>query len=87
MNIGSAIPARRIVVCVALELSPLKNHKFSIGQTVFFTSNMMARPGSDGSYSVVRLLPPDGDDYQYRIKSIGEAYERVAKESQLERDH
>jgi hypothetical protein len=32
-------------------------------------------------------MPHDGGDYQYRIKSVGEAYERVAKESQLERDH
>ena len=33
---------------------------------------------------MVRLLPSDGDDYQYRIKHAGEAFERVAKESQLE---
>jgi hypothetical protein len=48
---------------------------------------MMGRANASGSYRVVRLLPPDGGDYQYRIKSTGEAYERVAKESQLERDH
>jgi hypothetical protein len=35
-------------------------------------------------YEVVRLLPSDGFDYQYRIKSAGEAFERVARESQLE---
>ena len=64
----------------------LKGHKFSIGQTVYYTSGLIGRPGSNGSYRVVRLLPPDGDDFQYRIKSVGEAYERVAKESQLERD-
>jgi hypothetical protein len=33
---------------------------------------------------VVKLLPSDGEDYQYRIKNPGEAFERVAKESQLE---
>jgi hypothetical protein len=64
----------------------LKAHKFTVGQTVYFTSGLIGRPGSNGSYRVVRLLPPEGDDYQYRIKSVGEAYERVAKESQLERD-
>jgi hypothetical protein len=32
---------------------------------------------------VIRLLPTDGDDCQYRIKSSIEAFERVAKESQL----
>jgi hypothetical protein len=31
----------------------------------------------------MRLLPTDGDDCQYRIKSSDEAFERVAKESQL----
>jgi len=28
-------------------------------------------------------LPPEGDDFQYKIKSAAEADERVAKESQL----
>jgi hypothetical protein len=34
----------------------------------------------------MKLLPSDGDEQQYRIKSTGEAFERVAKESQLDRD-
>jgi len=46
----------------------------------------MGRAGVNGSYKVVKLLPSDGEDYQYRIKSAGEAFERVAKESQLDRD-
>ena len=46
----------------------------------------MGRPGASGSYKIIRLMPSDGDDYQYRIKSMGEAFERVAKESQLDRD-
>jgi hypothetical protein len=59
-------------------------HKFQVGQTVSYTSSPITRPGASGSYKVVRLLPSDGDDYQYRIKNPGEAFERVAKESQLE---
>jgi hypothetical protein len=35
---------------------------------------------------VVKLLPLEGDEHQYRIKSASEAFERVAKESQLDRD-
>jgi hypothetical protein len=62
----------------------LRTHKFRVGQTVFYTSSPISRPGASGSYQVVRLLPSDGDDYQYRIKNPGEAFERVAKESQLE---
>jgi hypothetical protein len=64
--------------------SALRAHKFRVGQTVFYTSSPISRPGATGSYKVVRLLPSDGDDYQYRIKHAGEAFERVAKESQLE---
>jgi hypothetical protein len=65
---------------------PLRSHKFRVGQTVSYTSSPISRPGASGSYQVVRLLPSDGDDYQYRIKNPGEAFERVAKESQLELD-
>jgi hypothetical protein len=61
-----------------------ETHKFRVGQTVFYTSSPITRPGASGSYKVVRLLPSDGEDYQYRIKNSGEAFERVAKESQLE---
>jgi hypothetical protein len=65
----------------------LRSHKYRVGQTVFYTSSPISRPGASGSYQVVRLLPSDGDDYQYRIKNPGEAFERVAKESQLEVEH
>jgi hypothetical protein len=67
--------------------SALRTHKYRVGQTVFYTSSPISRPGASGSYQVVRLLPSDGDDYQYRIKNPGEAFERVAKESQLELEH
>ena len=66
---------------------PVRGDKFRVGQTVSYTSSPISRPGASGSYQVVRLLPSDGDDYQYRIKNPGEAFERVAKESQLELDH
>jgi hypothetical protein len=69
---------------VAVIGSAMRAHKFRVGQTVFYTSSPISRPGASGSYKVVRLLPSDGDDYQYRIKHSGEAFERVAKESQLE---
>jgi hypothetical protein len=65
----------------------VRMHKFRVGQTVSYTSSPISRPGASGSYQVVRLLPSDGDDYQYRIKNPGEAFERVAKESQLELEH
>lgn len=60
-------------------------HKFQVGQAVYFTSGPISRPGASGAYQVVKLLPSDGIDFQYRIKSPSEAFERVAKESQLDR--
>jgi hypothetical protein len=72
---------------VARTPSAFRSHKYRVGQTVFYTSSPISRPGASGSYQVVRLLPSDGEDYQYRIKNPGEAFERVAKESQLEVEH
>jgi hypothetical protein len=75
------------VVQVMAHAPALRTHKYSVGQTVFYTSSPITRPGASGSYQVVRLLPSDGEDYQYRIKNPGEAFERVAKESQLDLEH
>jgi len=72
---------------IAVRSPGLRAHKFRVGQTVLYTSSPVSRPGASGTYKVVKLLPSDGDDYQYRIKNAGEAFERVAKESQLELDH
>ena len=90
LSAGKAIAIEMATVTVAqvTALAPaFKTHKYRVGQTVFYTSSPISRPGASGSYQVVRLLPSDGDDYQYRIKNPGEAFERVAKESQLELEH
>ena len=60
-------------------------HKFSIGQTVVFTAKPIGQMAVDSTYEVMKLLPSDGLDFQYRIKSAKETFERVAKESQLAR--
>jgi len=62
----------------------LKTHKFTVGQNVRYTAGPTSRFGASGSFKVVKLLPSDGDEQQYRIKNSGEAFERVAKESQLD---
>jgi hypothetical protein len=84
MKIAAAIT---VAPPVAARSPILRTHKFRVGQTVLYTSSPISRPGASGTYKVVRLLPSDGDDYQYRIKNSGEAFERVAKESQLEFEH
>ncbi len=59
-------------------------HKFPVGANVYFTASNVSRPAATGTYeTIIRQLPTEGDDCQYRIKSSIEAFERVAKESQL----
>jgi hypothetical protein len=85
------VPSQGAAATVAKQIAMpgpmLRTHKFRVGETVLYTSSPITRPGASGTYKVVKLLPSDGDDYQYRIKNSGEAFERVAKESQLETEH
>jgi hypothetical protein len=63
----------------------LANPKFKIGQLVDFNPARATVPASIREYKVLRLLPRDRSvlEQEYRIKSIGELFERVAKESEL----
>jgi hypothetical protein len=64
----------------------LSEHKYKIGQSVHYTSGPFGRGGgTSGIYKITQLLPSEGDDRQYRIKSANEPHERVVKESQLNR--
>jgi hypothetical protein len=81
-NVRRTVPVAEVTARAPV----LRTHKFRVGQTVLYTSSPISRPGASGSYKVVKLLPSDGDDYQYRIKNSDEAFERVAKESQLDTD-
>jgi hypothetical protein len=60
-------------------------HKFKVGQLVDFAPSRpgVATPGRQ--YEVIRLLPADGGELQYRVKSKSEPFERVARESELSR--
>jgi len=60
-------------------------HKFRVGDNVQVIAGLLGRGDGGGTYQVVRLLPSDGDEQQYRINSATEPHERVAKQSQLER--
>ncbi len=63
----------------------ITTHKFRVGETVHLTAGIYVRGRTTGIYKVTQLLPSDGDEQQYRIKSENEPHERVAKQSQLER--
>ena len=72
-----------LVPMMAPEIS-VSAHKFRIGESVHLTAGIFARGGAGAVYKVTQLLPSDGDEQQYRIKSANEPHERVAKQSQLE---
>jgi hypothetical protein len=58
------------------------SHKFKIGQLVRY----LGRDGALDVYQVTQLLPQAEDDvFQYRIKSVNEPHERVAREHELRR--
>jgi hypothetical protein len=63
----------------------MTQHKFKVGQLVDYNPNRLGMPASSRGYEILRLLPPEGLDLLYRIKSPGETFERVAKEQDLTR--
>jgi len=57
----------------------VSRHKFKVGQLVRYLS----RDGTSGVYQVTKLLPSEGDAFQYHIKHVNEPHARVAKEHEL----
>jgi len=66
----------------------LSEHRFKVGQSVKYTfgvRGLRRQPGWGGVYKITHLLPAEGDERLYRVKSADEPHERVAKETELER--
>ena len=59
-------------------------HKFKIGEIVTVRP-AVSRNVPGGVYEVTKLLPHNGSEFEYRIKSANEEHERVARESELTR--
>ena len=78
------LAATRPIQSMAIE-DAVRNHRFKIGQSVNYTSAPFGVGSGSGVYKITQLLPPEGDDFQYKIKSAAEPHERVVKESQLDR--
>jgi hypothetical protein len=58
-------------------------HRFSVAQKVSFQPGAADLRQLRGSYTVVRALPSETRDQQYRVKSDQDGHERVVLESQL----
>ena len=60
----------------------MPDHKFHINQTVYLSPSLSQNvPG--GPYIVTKKLPIRGGEFEYRIKSVNEPFERVVRESEL----
>jgi hypothetical protein len=57
--------------------------KFKVGQTVDFSPSLRGLAASARLYKVTRVMPTEGRERLYRIKTLAEAFERVARESEL----
>jgi len=57
-------------------------HKFKIDQKVEF-SPPRGFYSPPGAYRVTKLLPERAGEFEYSIKHSQEAYERIARESEL----
>ncbi len=53
------------------------------GETVRLVRSV-SRTAADGEFKIVRPLPDDGGETQYRIKSVREPHDRVVNESDLQ---
>ena len=57
--------------------------KFRVGQMVDFMPSQLSFAASARSYKITMLLPSEGGERLYRIKTIAEVFERIARESEL----
>ena len=60
----------------------MTKHKFKLGELVYFDVPPTLGAAT-GVYYITAQLPAAGGEFQYRIKSERETFERVAKEGQL----
>lgn len=58
-------------------------HKFGVGQRVQFSPSGFDGGAQRGIYVVVRQMPSETRDLQYRVKDVRDGHERVVRESQL----
>lgn len=58
-------------------------HKFAAGQSVAFMAARDELNIPSGTYTIVRQLPAEGREWQYRVKNVRDGHERVMRESQL----
>ena len=62
----------------------MAEHKFKIGQLVYFQPGLSGH-APPGPYQIIRRLPESEGEFRYVIRSTYEDHERVAREGELTR--
>jgi len=60
----------------------MPTHKFHVGHLVQLIPSI-SRNVPGGSFEIIKKLPERDGEFEYRIKSMSEPHERVARESKL----
>jgi hypothetical protein len=60
----------------------MPTHIFHVGQLVRLPP-ALSRNVPGGSYEIIKKLPESGGEFEYQIKSLNEAHQRVVRESEL----
>jgi hypothetical protein len=68
-----------------LQALAMAEHKFKIGEIVFFHPKVSS-DAPRGAYQIIKRLPPSEGAFQYVIRSAYEDNQRVAKEYELSRN-
>ena len=61
----------------------MASHKFKVGQSLVFSPRRLGHQEGNQSCEIVRCLPLESGEFQYRIKCGYDNVERIARESQL----
>jgi hypothetical protein len=61
----------------------MAQHIFAVGQSIEFVPGRFDGSAPAGTYVVVRQLPNDSNDREYRVKHARDGHERIVRESQM----
>ncbi len=61
----------------------IPQHQYSVGDNVQYVSSTKYDYRAPGTYRIVRLLPSEGSDHQYWVRSALEDFDRIAFESEV----
>lgn len=63
----------------------MADHRFKVGQQLVFRPRGLGHKGGAEACKIVRLMPIENGECQYRIRCTADNVERIVREGQLSR--